>query len=103
MVIRYALLVALVAASVWAVFDVSTAQAPMFLVDAGQTGAVPTGVPYDIAFWLLAGIATLTTFSLCRFVIFGLPSMIGEWYQGNKSWLYMLIIGGMMWGAFYWM
>ena len=35
MVVRYAILVALAAASVRALFDVSASQAPMLLVDAG--------------------------------------------------------------------
>ena len=101
MVIRYALLVALAAASVWALFDVSAARAPMFLVDAGQTGSAVSGASNDIAFWLLACVATLITLSLCRFVFFGLPSMVGGWYQENKHWLYTLIGGGLICAVFY--
>jgi hypothetical protein len=101
MVMRYAILVALAAASVRALFDVSATQAPMLLVDAGHTAAAPAGASSDIAFWLLAAIATLITFSLCRFVFFGLPSMAGGWYQERKQWIYTLVGGGLLYAVFY--
>ena len=101
MVMRYAFLVALAASSVWALFDVSATQAPMFLVDAGYTGAGPASAPSDVVFWLLACIATLIAFSLCRFVVFGLPSMFGGWYQEHKQWIYMLVCGGLLYAVFY--
>ncbi len=49
----------------------------------------------------LAAIATLITLSLCRFVIFGLPSMFGGWYQEHKQWIYMLVCGGLLYAVFY--
>ncbi|HEY6669999.1 MAG TPA: hypothetical protein VI075_03575 [Methyloceanibacter sp.] len=98
MVIRYAMLVALAAASVWALFDVSAARAPMLLVDAGYTAAAPTGAQ---TFWLLASIAILITLSLFRFVLFGLPSMVDGWFQEHKSWIYTLIGGGALYAVFY--
>jgi hypothetical protein len=100
MVVRYAILVALAAASVRALFDVSAEQAPMLLVDAGHTAAAPAGAS-DIAFWLLAAIATLITLSLGRFVFFGLPSMVDGWYQEHKNWIYTLIGGGLLYAVFY--
>jgi hypothetical protein len=100
MVVRYALLVALAAASVRALFDVGATQAPMLLVDAGHTAAGPAGAPSDIAFWLLAAIATLIALSLGRFVFFGLPSMVDGWYQERKNWIYALIGGGLLYGVF---
>ena len=96
MVIRYAMLVALAAASVWAVVTASASNGQWLLVDAGQ-GASQS----DVAFWLLACIATLITLSLCRFVIFGLPSMFGGWYQEHKQWIYMLVCGGLLYAVFY--
>jgi hypothetical protein len=101
MVVRYALLVALAAASVRALFDVGATQGPMLLVDAGHTAAAPAAAPSDIAFWLLAAIATLITLSLGRFVFFGLPSMVDGWYQERKNWIYALIGGGLLYGVFY--
>ena len=101
MVVRYAILVALAAASVRALFDVSASQAPMLLVDAGYTAAAPAGTTSDIAFWLLAAIATLITLSLGRFVFFGLPSMVDGWYQEHKNWIYTLIGGGLLYAVFY--
>ena len=96
MVIRYAMLVALGAASVWAVINASASNSQWLLVDAG-----PGGGQADAAFWLLAGIAALITLSLCRFVIFGLPSMFGGWYQEHKQWIYMLACGGLIYAVFY--
>jgi hypothetical protein len=101
MVVRYAIMVGLAAASVRALFDVSATQAPMLLVDAGHTAAAPVGAPSDIAFWLLAAIATLITLSLGRFVFFGLPSMVDGWYQEHKNWVYALIGGGLLYAVFY--
>ena len=101
MVIRYAIMMGLAAASVRALFDASATQAPMLLVDAGHTAAAPAGAPSDIAFWLLAAIATLITLSLGRFVFFGLPSMVDGWYQEHKNWVYALIGGGLLYAVFY--
>jgi hypothetical protein len=101
MVMRYAMLAAMGVASVWALFDVSARQAPMLLVDAGHTAAAPAGAPSDIAFWVLASIATLTTLSLCRFVFFGLPSMFGGWCQEHKNWVYALVGSGLLYTVFY--
>jgi hypothetical protein len=95
------MLVALAAASVKALFDVSAAQAPKFLVDAGYTSAGPAAASGDIAFWLLAAIATLITLSLFRFVFFGLPSMAGGWYQERKQWIYTILGGGLLYAVFY--
>ena len=86
MVIRYAMLVALAAASVWAVFDCERAQHADVPGRRRPTGAGRSA--NDVAFWLLAAIATLITLSLCRFVIFGLPSMVDGWYQEHKQWIY---------------
>ena len=101
MVVRYAIMMGLAAASVRALFDASATQAPMLLVDAGHTAAAPAGAPSDIAFWLLAAIATLITLSLGRFVFFGLPSMVDGWYQEHKNWVYALIGGGLLYAVFY--
>ena len=93
---RYAMLVAIGAASVWAVIDASASNGEMLLVDAGQSGAQG-----DIAFWLLVCIATCITLSLCRFVFFGLPSMVDGWYQERKYWIYTLVGGGLIYAVFY--
>ena len=101
MIMRYAMLVAVTAASVWALFDVSATQAPALLADAGHTGSGPTAAPSDVAFWLLAAIAALITLSLTRFVLFGLPSMVDGLYQEHKNWIYTLIGGGLLYAVFY--
>jgi len=96
-VMRYAILVAFAAASICAVISAGADQGRRFLVDAGQAGSDPQ----SIALWLLAGLALITTLSLGRFVVFGIPSMLGSWYQTNRQWLYTLLLGGLIWGVFY--
>jgi hypothetical protein len=94
MVIRYAFLVALAASSVWAVITMSASRGQILLVDVGQSGT-------NVSFWLLAAVAILITLSLCRFVIFGLPAMVDEWYGDKKSWIYTIIAGGALYAVFY--
>lgn len=96
-VMRYAILIALAAAGICAVISAGAESGERFLVDAGQGGSNPQSV----ALWLLAGIALITSFSLCRFVVFGIPSMLGTWYQTNRQWLYTILLGGLIWGVFY--
>jgi hypothetical protein len=94
MVIRYAFLVALAVSSVWAVITMSASRGQMLLVDVGESGT-------NVSFWLLAAVAILIMLSLCRFVIFGLPAMVDEWYGDKKSWIYIIIAGGALYGVFY--
>jgi hypothetical protein len=96
MLVRYAMLVAIGAASIWAVVNASVNQGQVLLVDAGQGGGQG-----DVAFWLLAGVAVLITISLFRFVVFGLPSMFGGWYHENRQWISALIGGGLLYAVFY--
>jgi len=93
---RYAMLVGVAAVSVWGAVNLGTTNAGVFLVDAGQ-GAPPANLPL----WVLGLVATFITLSLCRFVIFGLPSMFDDWYRDNKSWLYVTVGGALIYGAFY--
>ncbi len=97
MVIRYAFLVAAAAGAVWGLINLGASDAGMYLVDAGQSGATPA----NVSFWVLGAVATLMTLSLCRFVIFGLPSMVDSWYRDNKSWFYSILLGGAAYAYFY--
>ena len=99
MVIRYIFLVAVAASAVWGVVNLGTSNAGMYLVDAGQSGAAPA--PVNLSFWVLAAIVTLMALSICRFVIFGLPSMVDDWYRDHKSWRYTILLGGAAYGYFY--
>ena len=101
MVMRYAMLAAIGAASIWAVITASANNGQWLLVDAGHTAAAPGGAPSDVAFWLLASFAIFITLSLCRFVIFGLPAMFGSWYEQRKQWIYTLACGALIYGVFY--
>ena len=95
MLLRYLLLTALAAGSVWALFNVGADQAQYFLVDAGQ----PHMDERTASLWLLCVIAALITFSLCRFLIFGLPSIVDTWYEGSKHWIYTFMIGAAILGG----
>ena len=96
MVVRYGMLAAVGAASIWAVVTASVNNGQWLLVDAGQGGG-----QHEIAFWLLAAFATLTALSLFRFMIFGLPLMFGSWYAQRKQWIYTLAGGALLYGVFY--
>ena len=98
MLMRYAMLVGVAAAAVWGAVNLGVNSAGVFLVDAGHTGSVGTG---GLSLWALGALAGLITLSLCRFVIFGLPSMMDDWFQQNKSWIYTLAMGGLIYGVFY--
>ena len=96
---RYAILITATIASLSAAIEACAETGRSFLVDAGQ-GAAP---PQDFYLWVLAGVALITSVSLYRFVVSGIPALFAEWYAGNKSWLYTLVFLAMMWGALVWM
>jgi hypothetical protein len=96
-IMRYAILVTLAIASLWAVLSESADSGQRFLVDAGQGAAASQ----DFFLWMLAGIAVVTSLSLCRFVVFGIPTLLGGWYTSNKPWLGTLLLGALILGAFY--
>ena len=98
MLMRYAMLVGVAAVAVWGAINLGTSNQGAFLVDAGHTGSVGQS---NASLWMLGAVAVLITLSLLRFVIFGLPSMMDGWFQQNKSWLYTLVIGGVIYGVFY--
>ncbi|MGH6734687.1 MAG: hypothetical protein ACRECX_01205 [Methyloceanibacter sp.] len=98
MLMRYIMLMGAAAAALWGAVNLGAGNAGMYLVDAGHTSSIGQG---NLWLWALGGVAALMTLSLLRFVIFGLPSMMDGWFQQNKSWLYTVIIGGMIYGAFY--
>jgi hypothetical protein len=98
MLMRYAMLVGVGAAAVWGAVNLGTSNAGVFLVDAGQTGSVGQS---NASLWMLGAVAALVTLSLLRFVIFGLPSMMDGWFQQNKSWIYTLVIGSVIYGVLY--
>jgi hypothetical protein len=97
MLIRYAILVALAASSVWCLIVVSRMSGgEMLLSDAGQSGA-----PINVNFWLLASVAMLITLSLFRFLVFGLPALVDACFKDTRTWSYLLVLGGLIYGVFY--
>lgn len=99
MATRYLLLVSLAGAALWGVIALSTNGAQTYAVDFEHTASLT--MQNDGAFWLLAAVATLITLSLCRFVVFGLPTLVGAWCAGNKTWLYAALAGGAIYGVLY--
>ena len=97
MIARYITLVTVSAAALYGALNMSTTTSQMMLVDAGGGAAMST----NLTIWVLGGIAGLTTLSLCRFVVFGLPVIVGGWYASNKSRLATLILGGLASGVYY--
>ena len=95
MVMRYTILAALGAASIWALITVGANSSGWLLAGTGQDGS-----ERDFAFWLLAAIAALMTFSLGRFLILGRTPMVDGWYQENKSWIYTILGGGLLYAAY---
>lgn len=96
MLMRYAMLVVAAATAVWGAVNLGTSNANMMLVDAGQ------GAPHaNLSLWVLGLVAAFITLSLGRFVIFGLPSMMDDWYRDNKSWLVLVGGGALIYGVFY--
>lgn len=96
MLVRYAMLLAAAAVAVWGAVNLGTSNAGMFLVDAGQGGPAA-----NISLWVLGAVAGFITLSLCRFVVFGLPSMMDGWYRGNRSLLFTAGAGALIYGAIY--
>jgi hypothetical protein len=96
MLMRYAMLVGAAAAAIWGAVNLGTTNASMMVVDAGQ-GAPQT----NLSLWVLGLIAAFITLSLGRFVIFGLSSMMDDWYRDNKSWLVLAGGGALIYGVFY--
>ena len=96
MFVRYAMLAAASAVAVWGAVNLGSNNTNAYLVDAGQAG--PSA---NVSLWVLAGVASVITLSLCRFVIFGLPSMMGGWFSDNKSWVFTAGAGAAIYGASY--
>lgn len=98
---RYFFLVTLASAALYAVVRVGATSPEFVLVDAGDsTGSITSP---DFSFWFLTSVAGLTIVSLCRFVVFGIPSMVGVWYENQKEWIYTLAFAGIAFGAYYFM
>jgi hypothetical protein len=95
MVIRYAILAALAAISIWAVITVGASSGGWLVASTGQDGS-----QRDLALWLLAAIAALMTFSLGRFLIFGRTPMVDGWYQEHKPWIYTVLGGALFYAAY---
>jgi hypothetical protein len=96
-IMRYAILVTLTVATLSVGISASADSGQSFLVDAGHGAAAPQ----DFFLWMLAGIALLTSLSLYRFMVFGIPTLLAGWYASNKQWFYTLLFGAIIWGVLY--
>jgi hypothetical protein len=95
MVIRYAALAALGAASIWGLVTVGASNGQWLLADAEQVGG-----EQGLFLGLLAVVAALMTFSLGRFLVLGRPPMVDSWYEQHKHWIYLILGGGLLYGAY---
>jgi len=96
MLIRYAMLMGAAAAAVWVALNLGSRGSTAMLVDAGH---VPPQA--DLSIWVLGMIVTVMVLSLCRVVVFGLPSMFDNWVRTNKSWLFVGGAGAFIYGMLY--
>jgi hypothetical protein len=46
-------------------------------------------------------VAMLITLSLFRFLIFGLPALVDACFKDTRTWSYLLVLGGLIYGVFY--
>ncbi len=95
MVIRYATLAAIAAASIWALLTVGASNGQSLLADTGQAGS-----EREIILLLLGAIAALMTFSLGRFLVLGRPPMVDGWYEQNKQWIYVILGAAVLFAAY---
>ena len=95
MVIRYATLAALAAASIWVLVTVGASNGQSLLTDTGQAGN-----EREIVLVLLGAVAALMTFSLGRVLVLGRPPMVDGWYEQNKQWIYVILGGGVLFAAY---
>jgi hypothetical protein len=95
MVIRYATLAALGAASIWALVTVGASNGQWLVADAEQVGG-----EQGVFLGVLAVVAVLMTFSLGRFLVLGRPPMVDSWYEQHKHWIYLILGGGLLYAAY---
>lgn len=95
MVIRYATLAALGAASIWALITVGASNGQWLVADAEQVGG-----EQGVFLGVLAVVAVLMTFSLGRFLVLGRPPMVDSWYEQHKHWIYLILGGGLLYAAY---
>lgn len=95
-VLRYAFLLALGVASIFALFSATAVTGQMLIAGTGHT----VQNPEEMGVWVMAGIAVLTGLSLFRFVFTGLPAMAKTWYQNNKDKLFTLVMAGAVCAVF---
>ena len=87
-VLRYAFLLALGAASIFAFISATAVTGQMLIVGSGHS----IQNPQDLGIWVMAGMAALSAVSLVRFVFSGIPAMARRWYGDNRDKLFALVI-----------
>jgi hypothetical protein len=95
MVMRYAALAALGAASIWALLTVGASNGQWLVADAEQVGG-----EQGLFLMLLAVVAVVMTFSLGRFLVSGRTSMVDSWYAQHKHWIYVILGGGLFYAVY---
>ncbi|XSG82747.1 MAG: hypothetical protein ACPW61_02925 [Methyloligella sp. ZOD6] len=95
---RVLILLTLLVLSLYAVFVAWTETSKALMTGQSGSAAAPH---YGI--WVLAAIAVPLTVSLCRSMIYSVPAMLADWYEDNRAWLTVLLLGAFLLLVFYWL
>ncbi len=95
-VLRYAFLLSLGVASIFAFISATALTGQMLIAGSGHS----VQNPEDMGVWVMAGMAVLTALSLFRFVFSGLPAMAKSWYRNNKDKLLTIFVAGIVCAVF---
>jgi hypothetical protein len=98
MFLRYAILIALAGVSLYAVLVTGASTGQTLMAQTGPNAHLP-----NAGLWALAVIAALSTISLFRFMLYGVPAILANWYYDHRDWLATLLLGGLVLLVFYWL
>jgi len=96
MLMRYAMLIGAAGTAVFGAINLGNNNSDLMLVDAGYGAPQP-----DLSLWVLGMIAAFMVLSFGRVVVFGLPSMMGNWFGHNRTWLFAVGGGGLIYALLY--
>ena len=83
MVMRYATIAGIAAATVYGAINLGASGTGLMLVDAGQ-GGLGANAPV----WLFAMVVGAAVYSICREATVSVPPAIEAWAGENKNWLF---------------
>ena len=95
-VVRYAFLLALGLAAIFAFVSATAVTGQMLLASTGAG----VGNPSEMSLWVMVAMGGLGLLSLFRFTFARLPSMARDWYRENREQLATIIVLGGVFFAF---